>query len=123
MQSLPKGEQTIERASGKSCLRQRSAKHSSYIIHSVSRVVGPQAIPLNSECHGRPAHSQVRAVRPLGNAMRASHQLRAAPETLAALTPSTGPPPTGRREFGLPDALRKRGDAAGTPLEVWCLLP
>ncbi len=50
--------------------------------------------------------------------MRASQHLRAAPEALAALTPSTGTPATGRREFGLPDALRKHAGVAGTPLEV-----
>ncbi len=60
----------------------------------------------------------MRAVRPLGNAMRASQHLSSAPDALAALTPSTGTPATGRREFGLPDALRKRAGAAGTPLEV-----
>ena len=69
--------------------------------------------------HGGAARGQVRAVRPLGNGMRASQQLRSTPEALAALTPSTGPPPTGRREFGLPDAMRKRAGGASTPLEVW----
>ena len=41
-------------------------------------------------------------------------------EPLAALTPSTSGPQTGRREVGLPDALRARDGAAGTPLEVRC---
>ena len=57
-------------------------------------------------------------MRPLGNGVRDSQQLREAPEALSALTPSTAPPPTGRREFGLPDALRMRAGGDGTPLEV-----
>ena len=60
---------------------------------------------------------QVRAVRPLANGVRKSQRLQAAPEALSTLTPSTAPP-TGRRDFGLPDALRSRAGAAGTPLEV-----